>query len=108
MIFFSDQPNLYVKISNKNLQRLTQRKGFYFNDKGEYETDNPSMIKALKQSFRFEESKPIEPIIEPIEAIETNKEPEIESPKVVKCKKCDFTTDNKGKLLAHYRAEHRK
>lgn len=82
---FKAQKNLYVKISNKFVQRATGKKGFYFNDKGEFETENAILIKALSQ--HFEEVK--------------------EEAKVYKCKQCDFETENKGLLLAHYR-EHKK
>lgn len=79
---FKAEPNLYVRISNKIVQRTTGLKGFYFNDKGEYETENKMMINILSQNFEKVEE-------------------------AFRCKKCDFETDNKGELLAHYR-EHKK
>lgn len=48
---FKSNPNLFVKISNKYVQRVTGKKGFYFDDKGEYETDNELLIKVLSQNF---------------------------------------------------------
>lgn len=86
---FKAEPNLYVKISNKYVQRATGLKGFYFDDKGEYETDNELMIKVLSQSFEIKEEK------------------NATVDKVYKCKKCEYETTNKGGLLAHYR-EHMK
>lgn len=80
---FKAEPNLYVRISNKIVQRTTGLKGFTFNDKGEYETENPMMINVLSQNFEKVEEE------------------------LFKCKKCDFETDNKGELLAHYR-QHKK
>jgi hypothetical protein len=85
---FKGQPGLFVKICNKYIQRATMKKGLYFDDKGEYETENPILIKALSQHF---------------EIVEEIKE---EKPKM-KCKHCEFETDNKGLLMAHYR-EHKK
>ena len=79
---FKGSPNLYVKVSNKYIQRVTGKKGFYFNDKGEYETDNEILIKALEQNF---------------ETVKTEA-------KVYYCTKCDYKTDNKGELLSHYKS----
>lgn len=85
---FKAEPNLFVKISNKYIQRVTGKKGFYFNDKGEFETDNEVLIKVLSQNFEVVE-----------ELKEENKK---------HCKKCDFTCDNQGELMAHYRESHPK
>lgn len=84
---FKGQANLYVKINNKYVQRVTGKKGFYFDDKGEFETDNEVLIKVIGQNF---------------ETIEETEKEEYH------CKKCNFTTDNKGKLMAHYREYHPK
>jgi hypothetical protein len=85
---FKAPPNLqYVKISNKYVQRVTGIKGFYFDDKGEFETDNEVLIKVLSQNFEVVEEKEV---------------------KTFKCKKCKYETGNKGDLLAHYRSEHKK
>lgn len=83
MMKFKAETNYYVRLSNKFVQRSTGLKGFYFDDKGEYETENEVMIKVLSQNF------------ETVEELNA-------------CKKCDFTTDNKGLLMAHYRQEHPK
>ena len=77
---FKAMPNLYVKVSNKYIQRLTGLKGFYFDKDGLYETDKKILIQALTGKFE-----------------------EVKEEKVYKCKKCDFETTNKGKLMAHYR-----
>lgn len=74
---FKSQPNLFVKISKPIIQRSTGLKGFSFDNNGEYETENEVLIKILKQNFEVAEK--------------------------YKCKKCDYETDNKGELLAHYR-----
>lgn len=91
---FYGQPNLYVRISNR-YKHLFSFKGFYFNDKGEFETANERLIKLLKQQFKYE--------------IETeNNADTSEDIKTRHCKKCDFTCENQGELLAHYRKEHSK
>jgi hypothetical protein len=88
---FTGEPNLYVRISNKFIHRATGKKGFAFDENGQYETENELLIKVLKQSF---------PIVE--EPIEQPK-------KTFKCKQCDFeTTESMGVLLAHYREAHPK
>jgi hypothetical protein len=93
---FIGQPNLYVRISNKYVQRATGKKGFTFDGNGEYETDNELISKLLKQHFEVKEENSV-----------TDDKPEEE--KATKhCKKCDFTCDNQGQLLAHYREAHPK
>lgn len=60
---------------------------FQFDDKGVYEFDESKVSKEtlakIKDNFKIEE------------------------PKKFKCKHCDYETENKGELLAHYR-EHKK
>lgn len=89
---FIAEPNLYVKLNNKGAQRTTGLKGFCFDEKGEYTTENEILIGILKQNFKVKEEY-------------ENKQVETVS---FKCKKCDFETDNKGELLAHYRKDHPK
>ena len=95
---FKAEPNLYVKLNNKIVQRVTGLKGFTFDENGEYKTEVDLMIRVLKQSFEVKEE-----IEEEIPEYE-NKQVETVS---FKCKKCDYETDNKGELLAHYR-QHKK
>jgi hypothetical protein len=57
---FYGTPNLYVKISQKFVIRVTGIKGFYFDDKGEYKTENETLIKLLKQNFKYEVTNEIE------------------------------------------------
>jgi len=98
-MLFKSEPNLFCRIANKYVQRATGMKGFYFDDKGEYETKNEVLIRALSQSFKIvEETKPVE---EPETIDETTKP-------IRHCKKCDFTCDNQGDLMRHYRKEHAK
>lgn len=106
---FRAEPNLFVRISNKYVKRATGKKGFYFDAKGEYETDNHRLIRLLKAKFKEEVTEEPQEPQEPQEEISFK---DIEEPKeevkVYKCKKCDFETDNKGELLAHYRHSHAK
>lgn len=101
---FYAEPNLHVRFTDKH-RRMFKAIGFSFNDKGEYETDDPLLTKLLAQRFRHEnntESAQIKPenTVQPSETID--------EPKTRHCKKCDFTCDNQGDLLAHYRKEHPK
>lgn len=81
---FYGTPNMLIRVRNVKPFRAIR-----FDANGEYETDHPRLIARLKTRF-----KPIETTIEePIEEF--------------KCKKCDFVTENKGLLLAHYRT-HKK
>lgn len=95
-MIFIGTPDLFVRISNKNFQRLTGRKGFYFDNNGRFETDNEILCKILKQHFEVEEE------------VSENKEIQAEVKETFKCKKCDFETDNKGLLMAHYKEKHPK
>ena len=97
-MIFIGQPNQYVRFSNKTVIRLTGKKGFYFDENGKYETDNDLLCKVLKQHFETEEIK--------TENSATDDKPE--KNKKYQCKQCDFETDNKGELLAHYRKNHPK
>lgn len=85
-MIFKGEPNHYVRFSNKAVIRMTGKKGFYFDESGRYETMNELLCKVLKQHFEVEE----------------------EEKKTKHCKKCDFTCDNQGELLAHYREMHPK
>ena len=93
MIFLAE-PKLYIRIANKYIQRATGMKGFYFDENGEFETDNPVLIKVLSQRLKVKE-----------EVNEANKN---DNPAVRHCKKCDFTCSNQGELLKHYREKHPK
>lgn len=69
------------------------RTKFIFDANGNFETEDPKLIDWIKKNKNF--LKPIP-------------EEEKESIKLMHCKKCDFTTDNNGALMAHYRKEHPK
>lgn len=92
---FIGPPNQYVRFSNKTVIRLTGKKGFCFDENGEYETDNDLLCRVLKQHFKVKE-----------ENNATGDKPTEEV--TYQCKYCNYKTTNKGELLAHYRKEHPK
>ena len=67
---------------------------FKFDANGEFETDDPKLIAWIKKNKNF-----LKPVHEPEKP---------DGKKVYKCKKCDYTTENMGELLAHYRGVHPK
>jgi len=69
---------------------------FKFDENGEFETEDLKLIDWIKKNKGF--LKPI--------AGEAKQEPA--GVKLLHCKKCDFSTDNNGILMAHYRTEHPK
>lgn len=89
-MIFKGEPNLFVRITIPAHQRQAGRKSFSFNSSGLFETENTFLINLLKRQY---------------EVVENNVQGE--EIKVMKCKKCNFETDNKGLLMAHYR-EHKK
>lgn len=96
-MIFKGQPKQYVRFSNKTVIRLTNQKGFYFDENGRYETNNDLLCRVLKQHFEIEENEEVNNV--------TVDKPEEE--KTHQCKHCNYTTTNKGELLAHYK-EHKR
>lgn len=88
---FKAEPNLYVKINNKYVQRVTGKKGFYFDDKGEYETENETLVKVLSQHFKIVEDED--------NAVEEVKSEEIKSEEV-DCKYCGGKHRNRQAVAA--------
>jgi len=99
---FKAEPNLYVRIANKYVQRVTGKKGFYFDDKGEYTTENEVLIKVISQNFEI-----VEEVAEVVKEVEEIVEGKAET-KQRHCKKCDFTCETQGEILKHYKTEHPK
>lgn len=87
--FFSFPGNI-VNDGNTGLPMLR------FDEKGEYITLDPILAKRMAVHFENKE----------IELVESKSEETIA--KAYKCKKCDFETDNKGTLAAHYKKDHPK
>jgi hypothetical protein len=65
-----------------------------FDEKGEYITLDPTLAKRMSIHFSCKEIELIEKVEEKVELLH--------------CKKCDFTCENKGLLMAHYRENHPK
>jgi hypothetical protein len=78
---FKGDPDLVVVVHRP---MVGEPKAFRFDNSGTYETAVPSMIKRLSARFAV-----------------------VEEP-THRCKKCDFETENKGILMAHYRDKHPK
>jgi hypothetical protein len=95
--FFSE-PNRTVNDGNTGLIL------FKFDSAGEYVTLDERLANRMKPHFKCEEIELMEVKGNPEPESEPEKEQEV---KVYKCKHCDYTTENKGELLAHYR-EHKK
>ena len=87
-MIFTGEPGLLVRVMERN----KVAKYLKFDENGEYETDNPGLIKRMSVNFQIKG---------------TSKE-EIAVKKTYKCKKCDFVGENMGILLAHYRNEHKE
>lgn len=97
---------IYSKTSNKPL--------FRFDTKGEFITDDNEIIQRAIGFFDHIElkaetvgDKVAKTVIIPETTIITEKQPKIDETKLKHCKKCDFTCENQGDLLAHYRT-HKK
>lgn len=77
---FYGEPNQLVKERKRKqfTMGIINKPLFRFDENGEYETNDPILIEKLKRKFKYDE-------------------------KSYSCKKCDFTTNNKGELLAHYK-----
>lgn len=87
---FKAEPNHLVRF-NPPIGNIKFAK---FDENGLYSTDNERIIKRFYHAF---DSVPGLSVVE--------EEPE---GKTYKCKQCDYTTQNKGELMAHYRADHPK
>jgi hypothetical protein len=73
------------------------KKMFTFDGNGEFETEDVKLIEWIRKNKPF-----LKPISEPV------KPSKAESTKKYKCKKCNYETENKGELLAHYRTAHKE
>lgn len=87
---FLGTPNSLIRMNiRKNMLFLNKPIG-RFDNNGIFETDNIKIIDRMKGKFQ---------VYEDIPAISNT---------LKHCKKCDFTCENQGELLAHYRAIHPK
>ena len=103
MIKFFGQPLKEIK------SKTSGKFMFRFDTKGEFITDDPEIIKRATGFFDYLPLK-AEPdgeriktkFVEPVIKITTK-----DGEKLYKCKQCDFETNNKGELMAHYKT-HKK
>jgi hypothetical protein len=84
---FYGTPNSLVKERRKKpfSKEVKKIPLFRFDKNGEYTTSDDKLIQKLKKKFKYEEEV-----------------------KLKHCKKCNFTCNNQGELLAHYREIHPK
>ena len=114
MIKFFGEP--LKEILSKNTHKVL----FRFDTKGEFITDDPEIIRRATGFFDYLPMK-AEPdgerikktfIEVPLTITTKNDKPEEkkveQKPALLKCKKCNFETDNNGSLMAHYREFHKK
>ena len=95
---FFGQPNMLIKERKKKFfnGETLYKPVFRFDKNGEYITDDERLINKLKSRFTYTEMESNAPGDNPTE-----------EKKILKCKKCDFETDNQGTLMRHYK-EHKK
>ena len=86
IVKFFAEPNLLITDAE------TGKPLFSFDENGEYMTMDPNLIKRLSTYHRSEE----------IEIKSENNVPN-EEIKKFHCEKCNFSTDNRGELMAHYK-----
>jgi len=96
--------------------KLTNKTVFRFDTKGEFITDDSEIIKRALGFFDYIElkaetvgEKQAKTVTNTTTTITTkeNEENKVDESKLKYCKKCDFTCDNQGDLLTHYRT-HKK
>lgn len=102
---FYAEPNLYVRFTERH-RKMFGVCGFKFNDKGEFDTNNPFWIRLLCQQFKHEEQETT--VEQNEEEITAESSEDIDEPKLRHCKKCEFTCETQGELLKHYREVHPK
>lgn len=96
------------------MSKKTNKVIFRFDTKGEFITDDEEIIQRALGFFDYIEMK-AEPVGEKVKKtvvvppmqITTKEDESVETENKKRCKKCDFTCDNQGDLLAHYRT-HKK
>ena len=101
---FFGLPNQLVKSRRRKLfENVIQFKPlFRFDNNGEYICEDETLIEKIKLRFDYEvleeENSALNEQIDTLESIAE----EVET-KALRCKHCEFETDNKGLLMSHYR-----
>lgn len=85
-MIFKGGPNQYVftkkRMGRKNKRILLGK----FDENGLFKTDDKDLINKFKLHFKYEDAET----------------------KTRHCKKCDFTCENQGEIMKHYRLNHKK
>lgn len=87
-----------TKFNLKGPFRYGEPSAIRFSADGLYETHNKFLARRLARKFEIVTAEP--------EQSEPQEQPQEVTLK--KCKKCDFTCDNQGDLMRHYKTEHPK
>jgi len=82
---FLGEPNMLIRMNYRHGLLSYWKTVGRFDKDGVFETDDEKIIKRMQRNFPVSESKELR-----------------------HCKKCDFTCENQGELLAHYRTAHPK
>jgi len=90
MIFYGEPNQVIKKQSRKPMSKgFIMKPLFRFDANGEYEMpDDHPLIDRMKRRFKYDEV-----VVEEFK---------------MKCRKCDFKTNNHGELMAHHRLQHPK
>ena len=106
---FVSEPNMLVRerIAKPFVGGFKCKTVCRFDENGRLTTDDPVLIKKLMNKFRVEAATDSEPEAAP-EVEEVDATIADEPAGALHCKKCEFTCDNKGILMAHYRSAHSK
>jgi hypothetical protein len=82
---FQGKPNEHVVVFHP---KINEPKNIKFDANGVFETHNKTLAIRMKKKY---------PVV--------GEAPQVE---LKKCKKCDFTCENQGELMRHYKIEHPK
>ena len=110
MKFYSDIPNLHIIRQRDRGNGTEPYELCVFDENGELETEDKEVIRQLRNIYRHDEPKSEEaPHLEEETKEENNAtDDKVEEEKIYQCKKCEYTTTNKGELMQHYKKMHKK
>ena len=93
---FYAEPNLHIIRQRLVGNRTEGYELCVFDENGEVETEDKEVIRQLKNIYRHDEEPQTEP------------ENKLPADGLYNCKKCNFSTTNKGELMQHYKHSHPK
>jgi hypothetical protein len=103
MVTFKGEPNMLVNLKPP----IGTTKHVRFDGSGEFTTENERMIQRFHHRFDSVPADGKELTEEMTDDLEFQQHQQEET-KHYACKKCDYVTENKGELMAHYRQNHPK